>query len=274
VIEMALRIAVVSQKGGVGKTTVSLNLALALAERRRRTLLADLDPQGGIGLSLARADDALAGLADLLMGRSTPQEAVRQTKLAALALLPRGRMSAVDIGDYEDALRVPGVLAGAFAKVETGFELAILDTPSGLGKITRAALALADFALVPVQGEPLALRSIGQVLEVIEHVRSGENPKLELLGLLPTMVQKSAEPSMAVLLELWQGFGAVLETVIPRADVFAEASQIGLPVGFLGGPPSPEVRRFELLAAEVEQAIRRRRGMEGERGTQERRELL
>jgi chromosome partitioning protein len=270
---MALRIAVVSQKGGVGKTTVALNLALALAERRRRTLLVDLDPQGGIGLSLARADDAFAGIADLLMGRSPPQEALRQTKLPTLALLPRGRLSAVDVGDYEDALRAPGILAGALAKVEGGFDLVLVDTPSGLGKVTRAALSVADFALVPVQGEPLALRSVRQVLEVIEHVRAGENPKLELLGLLPTMVQKGVDPSMAVLLDLWQGFGAVLETVIPRTEVFARASQTGLHVGFLGGPPSPEVRRFEILAAEVEQAIRRRKGMENERA-QQRRELL
>ncbi len=271
---MPTRIAVVSQKGGVGKTTVALNLALALAERKRRTLLVDLDPQGGIGLSLARPDGALAGVADLLMGRSPPAEAVLQTRLATLALLPRGRLSPVDVGDYEDAVRSPGVLAAALAKVETGFELAVLDTPSGLGKITRAALSVADFALVPVQGEPLALRSIGQVLEVVEHVRAGENPKLELLGLLPTMVQKSAEPSMAVLLELWNGFGAVLETVIPRAEIFAEASHTGLPVGYLGGAVSPEVRRFELLAAEVEQAIRKRRGLEVGRGAQQRRELL
>jgi chromosome partitioning protein len=271
---MPLRIAVVSQKGGVGKTTVSLNLALALAERRRRTLLVDLDPQGGIAHSLARADDALAGLSDLLMGRTPPAEALRQTKVATLALLPRGRMSAVDVADYEDALRAPGVLDGALGKLDGAFELVVLDTPSGLGRITRAALALADFALVPVQGEALALRSIGQILEVIEHVRSAENPRLELLGLLPTMVQKSADPSMAVLLELWQGFGGVLETVIPRAEVFAEASHTGLPVGLLGGAVSPEVRRFDLLAAEVEQAICERRGTEGGRGIQDRRELL
>jgi chromosome partitioning protein len=272
---MPQRIAIVSQKGGVGKTTISLNLALALAERRRRTLLVDLDPQGGLGHSLNKGDDALAGLTDLLMGRATPAQAVLRTKLETLALMPRGRISAVDIGELEDALRAPGVLAGALAKVETGFDVVLLDTPSGLGRITRAALASADFVLLPVQGEPLAIRSIGQTLEVLEHVRATENPKLELLGILPTMVQKTAEASMGVLVDLWNGFGGVLETTIPRAEIFATASQTGLPVGYLGGPISPEVRRFELLATEIDQAlVKRAKGTEADGAVQPRRELV
>jgi chromosome partitioning protein len=271
---MPQRIAVVSQKGGVGKTTVSLNLALALAERKRRTLLVDLDPQGGLGHSLGKGDDALSGLTELLLGRATPAQAVLRTKLETLALLPRGRISPVDIGELEDALRAPGVLAAALGKVEAGFDVVLLDTPSGLGRITRAALAAADFALLPVQGEPLAIRSIGQTLEVIEHVRATENPRLELLGILPTMVQKTADASMAVLVELWNGFGAVLETTIPRAEIFATASHTGLPVGYLGGPVSPEVRRFELLATEIDQVLMKRRGTEADGAVQPRRELL
>lgn len=271
---MPHRIAIVSQKGGVGKTTVALNLCLALAERRRRTLLADVDPSGGVGHALARGEDALAGLADMLMGRVQPAEAVLRTKLDTLALLPRGRISAVDHGELEEALRAPGVLAGALGQVESTFDVVVIDTPSGLGRITRAALACADFALVPVQGEPLALRSIGQTLEVIEHVRANENPKLQLLGILPTMVQKDTEASMSVLVNLWNGFGGVLETTIPRAPVFTDASHAGLPVGYLGGLPSPEVRRFELLAIEVEQAITHRKGTEADRAVQPRRELI
>jgi chromosome partitioning protein len=271
---MPQRIAVVSQKGGVGKTTVSLNLALALAERRRRTLLVDLDPQGGLGHSLGKGDDALSGLTDLLVGRVSPAQAVLRTKLEGLALLPRGRISPVDVGELEDALRAPGVLASALAKTEAGFDVVLLDTPSGLGRITRAALAAADFALLPVQGEPLAIRSIGQTLEVLEHVRGTENPRLELLGILPTMVQKTADASLATLVELWNGFGAVLETAIPRAEIFTTASHTGLPVGYLGGPISPEVRRFELLATEVDQALTKRRGTEADGAVQPRRELL
>jgi hypothetical protein len=89
------------------------------------------------------------------------------------------------------------------------------------------------------------------------------------------MVQKTAEASMGVLVDLWNGFGGVLETTIPRAEIFATASQTGLPVGYLGGPISPEVRRFELLATEIDQAlVKRAKGTEADGAVQPRRELV
>ena len=94
---MARRLAIASQKGGVGKTTVALNLAVALAEKGRRTLLVDLDPQGGVGLSLAKGDAELAGLAELLMNQAEPTQAVMTTQLPGLRLLPRGRLDPTDV---------------------------------------------------------------------------------------------------------------------------------------------------------------------------------
>lgn len=268
------RICIASQKGGVGKTTIALNLAVAMAERGRKTLLADLDPQGGIGLSLARGDTVLPGLADLLMGQATADEALLPTKLPGLTLLPRGRLDAVDACEFEQALFGPGVLKGALERVDAPFDIVLLDTPSGLGLVTRAALGVSDFVLVPFQTETLALRSVSQILRVIEHVREKENPHLQLLGILPTMVEKSRGRSLGVLAEIWSGFSGVLESVVPRVEIFSEASRLGLPVAFLKGPVSPEARRFELLAAELDLVMERLDGSEGSHEQHPQRDLL
>lgn len=251
---MSRQVAVVSQKGGVGKTTVALNLAVALAERRKRVLLVDLDPQGAVGLSLARADGEMPGLAELMLGQLTPDRAVVPTKLPGLSLLTRGRLDPADVPAWEGALTRGTMLSSVLAPLSNSFDWILADTPAGMGIPTRAALGWANLALVLVQAEPLALRSIHQVMRVLDHVRATENPRLRLLGLLPTMVDLKQEASRNVMEQVWTGFGGVLETVIPRAEVFVAASQKGLPLAFLGGPLGPEARRFDLLATELEAA--------------------
>ena len=248
---MTHRIVMASHKGGVGKTTTCLNLAVALAEDHRSTLLVDLDPQGAIGLSLARGETEWFGLSDLLMGACDASEAVVQTRLESLSILPRGRLHPVDACDFEMSLRDPKMIDRVLAQTEGEFEIVVLDTPSGLGPVTRGALAASRFAVVPFQAEPLALRSISQVLRVIDHVRQEENPSLQLLGVLTTMLDFKNEASLDVVREVWRSFDGVLDTVVPRSKEFANASWEGLPVSHLGGPLRPEARRFEMLSSEL-----------------------
>jgi len=254
---MARRIVIASQKGGVGKTTVALNLAVALAERGRRTLLADLDPQGGIALSLAKGDTEIPGLAEMLMEEASPAEAVYPTKLPGLSLLTRGRLDPADATEYEQALFAPGTLDAALSRAEEGFDTVVIDTPAGLGLVTRAALVASDFVVVLLQAEVLALRSLHQALRVIEHVRTAENPRLSLIGILATLVDKDLPGTRAILGEMWNGFPGVLETILPRSAAFATASGSGVPIAFLSGQMNPEARRFQVLADELEARINR-----------------
>jgi chromosome partitioning protein len=272
---MARRVVIASQKGGVGKTTVALNLAVALAERGRRTLLADLDPQGAIGLSLAKGDTELPGLAELLSGVASAAEAVVATRLGGLSLLTRGRLDATDVASFEAEVARPGALDEAFAKCDEACDIVIVDTPSGLGRVTTAALACADFALLAFQTETLALRSVSQALKVLEHVQATRNPRLRLVGILPTLVERDRHGSHAVLSEIWNGFPDAFETVVPRTEAFARASALGIPVGFLGGDiGAPEARRFDLLADEIEGRMNRLDGMEKVHEAQPARQLL
>ncbi len=151
----------------------------------------------------------------------------------------------------------------------------IVDTPSGLGRVTTAALACADFALLAFQTESLALRSVGQALKVVEHIQATRNPRLRLLGILPTLVERERHGSHAVLSEIWNGFPDALETIVPRTEAFARASGLGVPVGFLGGEAgAPEARRFDLLADELEGRMNRLDGMERFHEAEPARQLL
>ena len=248
---MAHTISIVSSKGGTGKTTVALNLAVALAEQGEATLLVDADPLGAVGLSLARSDTEWCGLAEILTGETTVEGAIIPTQLPGLSLLPRGRLDPLEIPLYEEMLLSGRVMAAIAAQSGARFRHIIIDTPSGLGATTRAALAASDFVLLPLQAESLSLRSLSQTLRVLAHLREGENPGLQLLGILPTMVLLQQEASFTVMRHIWSGLESVLDTYIPRADIFAEASAKGLPVSFLGGKYPPEALRFDLLATEL-----------------------
>ena len=249
-------IAVTSAKGGSGKTTTSLNLAVALAERGRRTLLIDLDPQGGIGFSLAQNDTDWKGIAEILAERSTIEGAMLQTKLPELTLLPRGRLNPVDTMAFESIIWQKKLIRLIESWARQRFDYMLIDTPSGLGPATRAALAGAQYSLVTLQAEPLAMRVLVQHLQVMEHLRADLNPRLRLAGILLTMANLKDEASLNTINDVWSGFGAVLDTVIPRSAVFTKASEKGLPVSFLGGRKAPEARRFEALAVEIEDIIR------------------
>jgi chromosome partitioning protein len=246
-----INIAVSSQKGGVGKTTVSINLAHAFARAGVRTLLVDADPQGSVGLSLTRQSRQLSGFYDYLQDPRIPlDQLVVPTRLETFALVASGRASDYEAGGGMGAYlaRVRSFLDAAAAK---GYELAIIDTAAGLFGVTGDVIACSDAVMIPQQAEPLGIRSVPKLLEGLGRLRV-MNPRLNVLGVCLTMVQRELTESAEAAAALRQLLPPELlfHTQIPRHNLFVRASARGLPVGVLeDGARAQEV--FDSLRMEI-----------------------
>ncbi len=250
-----INIAVSSQKGGVGKTTVSINLAHAFARAGVRTLLVDADPQGSVGLSLTRQSRLLAGFYDFLEDPGTPLDRlIVPTRLETFALVASGQASDYEAGGGLGAhlARVRAFLRGVAAR---GYDLCIIDTAAGLFGVTGDVIASSDAIMIPQQAEPLGIRSVPKLLEGLNRLRV-MNPRLTVLGVCLTMVQhdlaESTEAAAALRQLLPQDM--VFQTQIPRDPLFIRASARGLPVGVLDDGAGAQTV-FDSLRVEIENKL-------------------
>ncbi|HET9682560.1 MAG TPA: ParA family protein [Gemmatimonadaceae bacterium] len=230
---MGTVLAVVSQKGGVGKTTTAINLASALALRGRKTLLVDVDPQGAVRHGIGLGEDiAQPGLADVLSGARELQDVVLPTPLPWLRVLLAGSVS--ESGEHESyGTLISGSerLAELFDRARARGYLVVVDTPPGLGPVTRKVLSAADHVLVPLQCEPLALQTTTQILRAVREA-SRANPRLALEGILLTMLEPASELSQRVASYVRDQLPPelVFEVAIPRTVATADAFAAGQPV--------------------------------------------
>lgn len=246
-------ICIASQKGGVGKTTISLNLGLALARAGHRTLIMELDAQGSLGLSLGLPDRARAGIAEVLTGAESLDAVLVHTRDPQLQVLCVGRVDPTTVSGFEEALSRGAVVSSILSRLADDFDIVLVDCPAGLGKVPTRAIEASTHVLSPLQAEPLALRSVGQLLALIDRVRAEKNPKLQILGVVLSMFDRKTPASLDVAETLWTKFpgGIILDTVIPRDETFLEASLRGAPLLLMQKRAPPLARVFDQLAGDV-----------------------
>lgn len=248
---MSTTIAVTNQKGGVGKTTTTINLGTALAAAGKRVVLVDIDPQGNAstGLGIDRRAREVS-IYEVLLGTEPLAAATIETRVPGLAVVPSTlALSGAEVELVELERRIHRLREAMAAGPAADFIL--IDCPPSLGLLTLNALVASDLALVPLQAEFFALEGLSQLLSTIERVRSGPNPALKLLGVVLTMFDRRNRLSDLVAQDVRAVMGAqVFETVIPRNVRLSEAPSHGLPA-LIYDLKSPGATAYLALAREL-----------------------
>ncbi len=229
---MGIIISIANQKGGVGKTTTSINMSACVADTGKKVLLIDIDPQGNSssGLGIERTEVKKSSY-NVLMGHVGAKEAIRRTMMETLDIIPAN----IDLVGAEvelvSAMARETMLKRALSEVKDEYDYIFMDCPPSLGLITLNALCASDRILVPIQCEFYALEGLTQLMNTVKLVRQNLNPGLEVEGVVMTMFDGRTNLSVQVVEEVRKFFKSkVYQTVIPRNVRLGEAPSYGLPV--------------------------------------------
>lgn len=246
-------LAVVSPKGGAGKTTVSLNLSLALAQRGHTVLLVDVDPQGGIGASLAVHTRRSSGIYDALMGRAHLKDCVLPTRVAALRILPAGRLDPQEAMQHIPQLMSADVWTKYTEWLAVQADVVVVDTPAGTMGVTAALLGASTHALGVLQADALALRSFPMLRAALDELEArGRAP--HLAGVVMNRMPSGGALPLAALRELSSAHALdlLLEPGVPDDPAFAHAALEGQPVSLHVAASGQDYGRiFDELASQV-----------------------
>lgn len=249
-------IAIANQKGGVGKTTTSINLSAALAEKGKKVLVIDMDPQGNTtsGLGLEDKNEIENTLYELMIGACTVEEAIIKNVvegLEGLDLIPsKVGLAAVEIEliDEEDK---EYILRNAISSIVDKYDFIIIDCPPSLSMLTINPMTTANTVLVPIQCEYYALEGLSQLIYTINLVKERLNPDLDMEGVVFTMFDSRTNLSMQVVENVKENIDEhVFKTIVPRNIRLAEAPSYGLPINIYE-PKSAGAEAYRLLAQEI-----------------------
>lgn len=249
---MAYVLAVVNQKGGVGKTTTAINLAAYLAREGKFVLLIDMDPQGNATTGLGVDKSTLgAGIYDVVVGNVTPKEGIYQTSIQGLFLSPATMDLAGAAVELVSSEEREFRLQQALLEIRNDYDYIIIDCPPSLGLLTINCLIAADQILIPVQSEYYALEGLGQLLQTIDLIKDNIKPDISVLGAVLTMYDKRNMLSWQVREELKEHFPyTIFNAIVPRNIRLTEAPSHGIPISEYD-PQSKGAYAYERLAQEV-----------------------
>lgn len=244
-------IATANQKGGVGKTTTAVNLSACVADEGKRVLLIDIDPQGNASSGLGANTKKGLSVYDVLMGEADAKSAIRKTKFKNLSVLT----SSIDLSGAEIELvgveERESILKKALNEVRDEYDFIFIDSPPSLGLLTLNALTAADSVLVPIQCEYYALEGVGQLMNTLTLVRKHLNTKLDVEGVVLTMLDGRTNLGLQVVGEVKKYFkGKVFGTVVPRNVRLSEAPSHGLPIHVYDAK-CPGAEAYRKLAGEL-----------------------
>lgn len=230
---MAKIIAMMNQKGGVGKTTSAINLAACLAVAEKRTLIIDLDPQGNgsVSVGLDASQHTECNIYHALIGEASLKNAIYKTELPYFDICPSdNNLSGAEI-ELVSLFAREAKLKVALMDVADDYDFIIIDCPPSLGLLTVNALNAADAFIVPMQTEYLAMEGLAQLVNTVKLIKASLNPKLEMEGILLTMFDARSSLHKQVAGEIRKHFAEkVFETVIPRNVKLAECPSFGKPI--------------------------------------------
>ncbi len=264
---MARVICIANQKGGVGKTTTSVNLSAALASKGRKVLLIDLDPQGNAssGLGLKKFEYQDANIYHVLIGEKTLSEVIRPTNMSTLMIAPANPDLVGAEIELVDTQKREYRLKDALRLLDSHFDYVLIDCPPSLGLLTLNALTAANTFIVPLQCEYYALEGLSQLLNTAGLVKKNINPELRIEGIVLTMFDTRNNLSHQVVSEIQTHFGdKVFGSVIPRNVRLSEAPSHGQPIIEYDQKSIGAVKYLE-LAEELDQKIYGQRAVAGEK---------